>query len=372
MTFTSRDLDYMALALRLAGKGRGTASPNPMVGALVVSGGRIVGQGYHRRPGEPHAEILALRQAGHKARGATLYVTLEPCRHLAKRTPPCVPAVIESGIRRVVIAAPDPNPLVRGKGVHDLRRARLAVTVGVLRAEAEALNRAYAHWITTGRPYVTLKAGMTLDGQIATASGESQWITGIHARRDAHRLRQTVDAILVGAGTVVRDDPELTARAGPSLSRPARRQPLRVVVDSRLRIPIRARVCRNTGTIRTLLATTSRSSGSRRRVFERMGVEVVVLPAAGEGVSMKALFALLGKRGVTSVLLEGGSTLNASALRGRFVNRVRLYVAPVLLGGQDAKGVIGGASPSRLTGAVPLREVRVDRLGADLLIEAEL
>ncbi len=372
MTPAARDHHYMALALRLAAKGRGSTSPNPMVGAVVVAGNRIVGRGYHHRPGEPHAEILALRQAGRRARGATLYVTLEPCRHFAKRTPPCVPAVIESGVRRVVVAAADPNPSVRGKGVTELRRARLAVKVGVLREEAERLNRAYAHWITTGLPLVILKAGMTLDGQVATASGESRWITGAEARRDVHRLRQTVDAIVVGAGTILRDDPALTARTGAALSRPARRQPLRVVVDSRLRIPLHAQVCRGTTTVKTLVATTGRSSPARRRAFERLGVEVAILPRVHEGVSMKALFGLLGKRGVTSVLLEGGGTLNASALRGGLVNHVRLYLAPALLGGQDAKGVVGGASPSRLAQAIRLRDVRVRRLGADILIEAEV
>jgi len=202
----------MALAVRLAAKGRGRTSPNPMVGAVVVSGRRIVGQGYHRRPGGPHAEVLALRSAGGRAHGATLYVTLEPCHHTSKRTPPCVPAIMESGLRRVVVAIRDPNPLVSGRGISRLRRAGVRVTVGCLREEAERLNEIYCHWMRTGRPFVIMKAAMTLDGKVAAASGESRWITGEAARRHAHRLRSQVDAVMVGIGTVLRDDPQMTVR----------------------------------------------------------------------------------------------------------------------------------------------------------------
>lgn len=362
----------MTLAIRLAARGQGKTSPNPMVGAVVLSKGRIVGQGYHHGPGQPHAEILALKQAGPRAKGGTLYVTLEPCSHLNKRTPPCVPAVLQSGVRRVVVAMVDPNPAVRGRGVAQLRRAGLAVTVGVCRQEAESLNRAYAHWIKTGRPYVVLKAGMTLDGKIATAGGESQWITGPDARKDVHRLRSQVDGVLVGVGTVLQDNPSLTARIGGSSDRLATRQPLRIVVDSRLRTPLRARVLAQQGKAKTLIATTARASRARARQLSKRHVDMVTIPGGKKRVSLAALFPLLGRLGLTSILIEGGSTINAAVLRAKLVDHVVLYVAPTLLGGQDAKAVIGARGPKRLAQALPLKDVMVRRLGNDLVVEGDL
>lgn len=362
----------MILALRLAAKGRGTVSPNPMVGAVVVRKGRIVGRGFHARPGLPHAEILALRQAGNLAAGATLYVTLEPCCHQRKRTPPCVPDVIRSGIRRVVIAMTDPNPLVKGRGVAALRRAGLAVTVGVARQEAEELNKAYSHWMRTKRPYVILKAGMTLDGKIATATGESKWIAGPSSRRDVHRLRREVDAVLIGVGTVVHDDPSLTARLGPRLTRLAKRQPLRVVVDSRLRISPRARVLAQQEAGKTVVATTALADSVKKRALLEQGIEVLTLPLAGGSVSLAALMNDLGRRGITSVLLEGGGKLNAAMLKARLVQRVRFYVAPLLLGGDDAKSVIRGKSPARLASAMRLRHLTTRVVGGDLVVEGDL
>lgn len=362
----------MALALRLASKGRGTTSPNPMVGALVVRQGRVVGQGVHLRPGRPHAEILALRQAGTRARGATLYVTLEPCCHLKKRTPPCVPAVAQSGVGRVVIAMRDPNPLVKGRGIAQLRRAGLSVTTGVARHEAEELNNAYRHWVATHRPYVTLKAGMTLDGQIATASGESQWITGKPSRQEAHQLRRQVDAVLVGVGTIVSDDPSLTARIGAQLRKPAARQPLRIVVDSKLRIPLNARVLARQAEARTLVATTRSASPARLRAIQKKGIETIALPAVRGRVSLPALLKELGRRGIISLLVEGGSEMNAAMLKAKLVDHVRLYVAPTLLGGRDAKGLIGGKSPARLAQAVNLRNVRTRSVGGDVVVEGDV
>lgn len=362
----------MSLALRLAVKGRGTASPNPMVGAVVVRKGRIVGRGFHLRPGQPHAEILALRQAGTRARGGTLYVTLEPCCHRAKRTPPCVPAVLRSGISRVVIAMRDTNPSVSGRGATALRRAGLSVTLGVAREAAEALNRVYRHWVKTKRPYVTLKAGMTLDGKIATASGESRWITGERSRRDVHRVRSRVDGVLIGIGTVLRDNPSLTARTGPRLNRLASRQPLRIVVDSRLRIPITARVLSQQDRVKTIVVTTGAAPAFRLSALKRRGVESMICPAVRGRVSLSALLNELGRRGVTSLLLEGGSVLNGAMLRAKLVQRVRLYIAPVLLGGDDAKGLIGGTSPARLAQAVALRQGRIGSLGGDMVVEGDV
>ena len=362
----------MTTALRLAVKGRGTASPNPMVGAVVVKQGQVVGQGYHLRPGTPHAEILALRRAGTGARGATLYVTLEPCCHVKKRTPPCVPVILDSGVRRVVIAMQDPNPSVKGKGAAALRRAGLSVEVGVARSEAEELNKAYCHWIKTGRPYVTLKAGMTLDGKLATARGESRWITGELSRKEVHRLRRDTDSILVGVGTVLADDPSLTARTGARFDQLFPRQPLRIVIDSRLRTPIKARILTQQQAAKTIIATTSAASAARRSVFQRKGIEVLVLPSAKGHVSLPALIKELGRRGIASLLAEGGSEINAAMLKAKLVNHVRLYLAPILLGGQDAKGVVGGHGPARLAQALKLRQLSVRPLGGDVVMEGDL
>ena len=372
MTSLPQDLHYMTLTLRLAAKGRGTVSPNPMVGAIVVKNGRIVGQGFHRRPGEPHAEILAIRRAGIKAEGATLYVTLEPCCHLKKRTPPCVPAVIESGIRRVVIAMRDPNPRVGGKGIAALRRAGLAVKVGVAQSEAESLNRAYSHWIKTKRPYVILKAGMTLDGQIATASGDSRWITSKESRQEVHQLRTETDAVLIGVGTVIADNPSLTARTGKHLKKVALRQPLRVVVDSTTRAPLTARVFMQQNVAKTLLVTTKTASDSRVRRMRNNGIEVLRLPSVSGHVSLTALIDELGRRNVTSLLVEGGSEINAAVLKAKLVQHVRLYIAPALLGGINAKGMIGGRSPVRLAQMLKLKHVHTRSVGCDIVVEGDV
>ncbi len=362
----------MTLALRLAAKGRGTTSPNPMVGAVVVRQDRIIGQGFHLRPGTPHAEIHALRQAGEQAQGATLYVTLEPCCHLDKRTPPCVPEILRSGVRRVVIAMQDPNPSVKGKGAAALRRAGLSVMVGVARSEAEALNKAYCHWMKTARPYVTLKAGMTLDGKLATATGESRWITGEVSRQEVHQVRCRVDAVLIGVGTVLADDPALTARQGPRLEQLTRRQPLRIVVDSRLRTPLKAQVLTQQDKAKTMIATTAAAPAARRSALHKKGIEILTLPSLQGRVSLPALLKQLGRRGIISLLVEGGSEVNAAMLKAKLVDHIRLYIAPLLLGGRNAKGVIGGESPARLTGAVKLRHMVTRSLGNDLVVEGDL
>lgn len=362
------DLDriYMRRALRLAEKGRGRTSPNPMVGAVIVARREIVGQDYHHRAGEPHAEILALDAAGARARGATLYVTLEPCCHIRKRTPPCVPTLIHSGLKRIVVAMPDPNPLVKRRGVARLRQAGIEVSVGCLGEEAERLNEIYVHWVRTGRPFVIMKAAMTLDGKIATANGQSKWISGEEARRQVHRLRSQVDAVMVGIGTVLQDDPELTARL---VDRHAR-QPLRVILDSRLRIPLRARVLSQARQAGVLIATTRHAPPSRIAALKQRGAEVLILPAEHGNVSLKACLTTLGRQGITSLLLEGGSEVNASALRSGLLDRLQLYVAPALLGGQDAKGLIGGASPASISASWPLNDLQVQQVGKDLLIVA--
>jgi len=357
----------MARALTLAARGVGRTSPNPPVGAVVVSRGRVVGAGYHKRAGGPHAEVLALHQAGSRARGGTLYVTLEPCCHLDKRTPPCVPSIIASGITRVVVAARDPNPKVRGRGLAALQRARLKVMLGAGGAEAERLIEPYRTLVTTGRPFVTLKVAATLDGKIATARGESRWITGPAARKMVHRLRAGADAIMTGIGTVLVDDPSLTVRGGTAHPH----APLRIVLDPSLRIPLRAKVLTDRKAP-TLIVTTTAGPASKRAALEKTGTEVLVLPAQRGRIQWKTLLSKLGQRGIASLLIEGGAEVNASVLRAGVVDRVLFFLAPRLLGGRAAIGAIGGMSPARLSEALNLKRTMISRVGLDILVEGYL
>jgi diaminohydroxyphosphoribosylaminopyrimidine deaminase/5-amino-6-(5-phosphoribosylamino)uracil reductase len=361
------DEAYMRRALALASRALGRTSPNPMVGAVVVRGGRIVGEGYHRRAGDPHAEVMALRHAGSRARGATLYVTLEPCCHVDKRTPPCVEAIEASGVRAVVMATGDPNPKVAGRGIARLRAQGIDVRVGVLQDRAIRLNEAYAHWITTGLPFVTLKIASTLDGKIATASGESRWITGPRARDEVHRLRARVDAVLVGLGTVKTDDPELTARGGRN-----RRSPHRVILDERLAVPLTAKALRPREGSTTIVVATRGAAVLRRRRLEAAGVRVVIARSRDGVVDLRDLMRRLGTMAVTSLLIEGGSEVNASALRAGIVTKVMIMLAPKVLGGRDAVGSVGGRSPRRLGEAVALRDLVVRRVEDDVIVEGYL
>lgn len=356
----------MARALALAGQGRGLTSPNPMVGALIVRDGLPVGEGVHRRAGSPHAEVEALKAVGPRAEGACLYVNLEPCVHRG-RTPPCVDAILAAGIRRVVVGCLDPNPLVNGRGVERLREAGVEVTVGVREDEARALNRAFFKFIATDRPFVTLKAALTLDGKIAAWDGNSRWITGEEARTEVHRMRAGADAILVGIETVLRDDPELTVRlpdVGP-------REPLRVVADSRLRTPPDARVLRAGTPGRTVIACVAGAPAEAARALRARGVEVLDCPARDGRVDLDALLAELARRGVVSLLAEGGGELNASLLEAGLVDRVAFFVAPAVLGGRGAPGPVGGSGRG-LKEALRLGPLEVRRVGPDLLIEADL
>ncbi len=356
------DFRMMRRALELAVGGQGRTSPNPMVGAVVVKDGKIVGEGHHPHVGGPHAEVVALQAAGSMARGATLYVTLEPCCHTG-RTPPCTDAVLRAGVARVVAAVQDPNPAVCGQGLARLREAGLAVEVGVCGAEARALNAAFFTWVTRGRPLGILKAGMSLDGKIATRTGESRWITGEAARHRAHAMRAEVDAILVGAETALRDDPSLTARVVV-----AARQPLRVVVDSRARLPLRHQLARTARQFPTLVATTALAPADRVAALKDAGAEVLTVEGPGPRVDLKALAEALAKRDVTSLLIEGGGTLHAAALETGIVDRVALFVAPLLLGGKDAVPVLGGLGAAFLAEAWRLTDVAVERVGDDWLI----
>jgi diaminohydroxyphosphoribosylaminopyrimidine deaminase/5-amino-6-(5-phosphoribosylamino)uracil reductase len=351
----------MARAVALAERALGRTSPNPAVGAVVVKHGRVVGEGYTRPAGGPHAEVIALRQAGPAAAGATLYVTLEPCAHHG-RTPPCADAVVAARLARVVVALRDPNPLVRGRGLRTLRRAGIAVTTGVLAGEAGAVSAWFRHYIVRRRPFVLLKLAASLDGRIATARGESRWISGPEARRFVHELRSRVDAVLVGSGTVLADDPALTARVRGG------RDPLRVVVDARLRTPPGARLLRQRSDARTLIATTRTASRPRAARLARAGAEIVRVASRRGTVALPALLEVLAARGVVSVLIEGGGDVAASALRDRLVDRLLLVSAPTVVGG-DGRAMLGAMGLRRLARAPRLVDERITRLGADLLRE---
>lgn len=369
MSDVEQDVKFMKQALRLAARGRGNTSPNPMVGAVIVAKGKVVGSGFHKQAGGPHAEVFALEQAKSKSRQATLYLTLEPCCHTEKRTPPCVPDIIESGVRRVVVAMRDPNPQVAGRGIRQLKRAGLIVDVGCLKQEAAKLNEVYIHWVKTGRPFVVLKSAITLDGKIATAKGESKWITGPKAREHVHQLRSQMDAIAVGVNTVLQDDPQLTARpAGRKGKAAGIRQPVRLIFDSRLRIPLTARVLKNIETNPTAIATTNKASHKKIEQLRAKWVEVMVLPQKQQQVSLQRCLQELGAMGISSLMVEGGGELNGRFLHEGLVNKVYLYVAPALLGGQNAKGLLGGISPKTLSEKTSISNMKIHSLGDDMLI----
>ncbi|MGQ9696624.1 MAG: bifunctional diaminohydroxyphosphoribosylaminopyrimidine deaminase/5-amino-6-(5-phosphoribosylamino)uracil reductase RibD [Armatimonadota bacterium] len=359
------DIHWMRRALSLARRALGRTSPNPAVGAVIVRDGEAVGWGATHPPGGPHAEAVALAKAGKRAEGATLYVTLEPCAHYG-RTPPCCESIISAGIARVVCAVEDPNPLVSGRGIASLRRSGVKVDVGLLKAEAERLNEWYLHYVTTGRPFVTCKYAMSLDGKTATRTGESRWITGEAARRYVHRLRRTHDAVMCGIGTALKDDPLLTPRPR---GRTRRGYPLRIVVDSQARLPVTAAMLKDTVVSPVLVACTEGAPADRVDALCRAGAEVVRLPSNNGRVDLDALLSELGARGITSVLLEGGGELAEGFVRQGLVNKVLAFVAPVVIGGRAAPTPVGGEGSGRLADALRLGSVRVRRFGADIGIE---
>ena len=359
--FQDFDEQMMARAISLARNGLGRTSPNPLVGAVIVRDGRIVAEGWHRKAGTPHAEIHALNMAGELARGATVYVSLEPCAHYG-RTGPCARALVEAGVSRVVVAMTDPNPKVAGKGIAILQEAGIEVTTGVLEQEARQLNEVFLKWMTTGLPFVALKTAMTLDGKIATAAGQSQWITNEASRYETHRLRDIYDGILVGINTALADNPSLTTR----LKEYQGRNPVRIVVDSRARLPLTAKLVTD-GAARTIVAVTEQASAERVEALRSAGVEIIVAGSSNH-VDMQSLMEQLGAMKISSLLVEGGGSVNFSLLQAGLVDRVYAFIAPKLVGGRDALTPVEGEGFQELDRAVELENIQLRQLGSDVLL----
>jgi len=350
-------------ALLIAESVRGRTSPDPMVGAVIVKKGRILSRGYHAEVKTPHAESFAIRKAGKASKGATLYLNLEPCCHFGNN-PPCTERIINAGIKRVVAAMKDPNPLVCGKGFRELRRAGVKVDVGVLEKQAKKLNEAFIKHITTQLPFVILKTAMTMDGKIATEKGESKWISGEEARKFVHRLRNSVDAVLVGRNTVIIDNPGLTVRG----IRGKIKDPLRIIIDSLAEIPFASKVL-SRDPKNTIVVVSPRAPRDRVRKMRAKGVEVLEIPTRKGEIDLKKLMKELGRRNVMSLLIEGGGATNASALSQGVVDKIYFFVAPKVIGGKDALTPVEGKGISSLKKALKIRQFKAKNIGEDILLE---
>jgi len=363
-TWTDADKRYLRMACRLALKAAGRTSPNPMVGAVLVRGKKVIATGFHRFAGRDHAEIIALKRAGAKAKGATLYINLEPCSHQG-RTPPCTRSLIRAGIKEVVAGMRDPNPLVAGQGFQQLRRAGIRVRTGLLEAECRSLNEAFVKYITQRRPFVTLKLAATLDGKIASMTGDARWISGADSRRAVHRLRNQVDAVIVGAGTALADDPQLTCRI------PGGRNPWRVILDSRLRIPSGAQIFHQRDPEKTIVVTGDQAPARKIHALEAGGAKVWRFRLRKGKVPWRALLSKLAGLGITSVLIEGGATVAASAIKEKIVDKILFFYAAKILGG-DGRGMIDGLGIRSVGKAIPVRHLDVRKSGGDLVVSAYL
>ena len=353
---------YMERALALAAKGRGTTTPNPMVGAVIVKDGRIIGEGYHIRAGEGHAEVNAFKNATEDVTGATMYVTLEPCSHYGK-TPPCADKIVEKKIGRVVVGALDPNPLVAGRGIEKIRNAGIPVITGILAEKSVALNEVFMKYIVTKRPFVVLKAAMSLDGKIATAEGESQWISCEASREEVHRLRHELTGIMAGIGTVQADDPMLNCRI------PRGKQPIRIIVDSHLQIPENSKLVSSAKEYPLIVATVENSDAVKKERLEACGAQIVEMPADSDGhVDLNILMERLGEMKIDSILLEGGGRLAEGALQAGIVDKVQFYIAPMLIGGENAKTPVEGRGISALSKAWHISDWKAETIGNDIKI----
>ncbi|MEW9096576.1 MAG: bifunctional diaminohydroxyphosphoribosylaminopyrimidine deaminase/5-amino-6-(5-phosphoribosylamino)uracil reductase RibD [Clostridiaceae bacterium] len=356
---------YMKRALELAKLGEGFVNPNPLVGAVIVKNGRIIGEGYHEFFGGAHAEINAFNNAIEDVKGAHMYVTLEPCSHYGK-TPPCANSIIEKGISKVIIAMKDPNPVVSGRGIDLLKSNGIEVEVGVLEEEAKKLNEVFIKYITTKLPYCILKTATTLDGKIATVTGDSKWITGEKSREYVHQVRNKISGIMVGIDTVIKDDPSLTTRLKDSKGR----NPIRIIVDSKGRIPVEAKLLKEEG--KTIIATTENMPSDKRFELEKLGVEIITTPLKNNKVDLKYLMKELVERRIDSILLEGGGTLNYSALEEGVVDKVMAFIAPKIIGGSSSKTPVEGDGIELMKDSIKLKNVSFEKFDEDFLIEGYL
>lgn len=361
------DETYIKTALSLAKQGRGWTSPNPLVGAVVVKSGKVVGRGFHQRAGGPHAEVYALEEAGENAKGATLYVTLEPCNHTGC-TPPCTELILKSGIKSVVAGMKDPNRGVTGGGLNFLKNQGIDVTVGVCKNECQRLNESFIKYITTGIPLVMLKCAATLDGRIATRTGDSKWITNAESRQFAHKLRHAADAIMVGVGTVGKDDPQLTTR----LDGLKGSDPVRVVLDTHLSISPDAKLLHLPSTSDSVIVTNPPVAREKRRLLEKAGVQILVMDSSGDQIDLKALVKKLGKMNITSLLIEGGSKVNGSALRDGIVDKIYMFLAPKFCGGDDGVPVCSGPGVEFMKESIRVENISVHRFEDDVMVEGYL
>lgn len=358
------DIQFMKRALELAKKGSGFTNPNPLVGAVIVKDGRIIGEGYHEVYGSHHAEVNAFRNAKEDVNGATMYVTLEPCSHYGK-TPPCANVIVERGIKKVVVGLNDPNPLVAGKGIQILRDNGIEVITGVLEEEGKKLNEIFLKYITKGLPFCILKTAMTLDGKIAAYTGDSKWITNETSRRFVHQLRHRVSGIMVGIGTIFADDPLLNTR----LEDAEGSDPIRIIVDSSGKIPLDAKVLNIESKANTIIAAAELISRDKIKALEDMGAEVIITPLKNNQVDLVYLMKVLGHRKIDSVLLEGGSELNYSALEEGIVDKVNSFISPKIIGGREAKTPVGGKGKELMKDAILLKDVEIHSFGNDIMIE---
>ena len=361
------DRDFMKIALELAAKGKGYTSPNPMVGAVVVKDGKIVGKGWHEKAGSPHAEVNAIADAGDQAAGSTIYVTLEPCNHQG-RTPPCTQKILSAGIQHVVMAMTDPNPDVSGGGAGFLLQNGITVASGVRETEARRLNECFIKYITTKRPFVTLKSAATLDGRIATRTGDSKWVTGESSRKYVHELRHENDAIMVGVNTVKADNPSLTTR----LEDKKGLDPIRIVLDSQLSIPENSKILQIPSGSDTLIITGNSESSPKREAILKTGVKIIDTPLKDGRIDLNPLMDQLGKMGITSLLIEGGARVAASALQAKIVDKINFFYAPKILAGDDGVPMCSGTGPELMAGSIPVRDIRVRQFDNDVMIEGYL
>jgi diaminohydroxyphosphoribosylaminopyrimidine deaminase/5-amino-6-(5-phosphoribosylamino)uracil reductase len=355
----------MTRALELAKLGVGYTNPNPLVGAVIVKDGKIIGEGYHKKYGDAHAEVNAFNNAKEDVTGATMYVTLEPCSHFGK-TPPCAQAIVKKGIKKVIVAMEDPNPLVAGRGIHILKDHGIEVTTGVMKQEAKKLNEIFIKFITTGLPFCTLKTAMTLDGKIAAYTGDSRWITNEDSRKYVHEMRHKFSSIMVGIGTVIADDPFLTTR----LDTTDGKNPIRIVVDTKGNIPLDAKILKINDHTKTIIATTEAIHKEKLKYIKELGADVIITPLKNNKVDLPYLMKSLGDLKIDSVLLEGGSTLNYTALEEGIVDKVTSFIAPKIIGGSSSKTPVGGKGIPYMKDAIDLKDINVFKFKEDVMIEA--